>query len=79
MQSATKLSPVVVAYGMDALQLTNLALKGAHSTLKFNQDGEDLAKKCDQIVVRKKPKNATKNKPMLEEAKWSMEWAKMCS
>ena len=43
----TKGLPFVVAYGMDALQPTNLDLKGAHSTLEFNQDGEDFAKDCD--------------------------------
>src|ERR1700738_4849064 len=40
----------MVAYGVDALQPTNLALKGAHSTLEFNQDGEDLAKERKQVL-----------------------------
>ena len=31
------------------LQITNLALEGTHSTLKVNQDGEDLAKKWEQV------------------------------
>ena len=39
----------VVAYGMDVFQPINLHLEGLHSTLKFNHDGEDLAKKCKQI------------------------------
>lgn len=40
----------MVAYGVDALQPTNLAFEGAHSILKFNEDGEDLATKCEQIL-----------------------------
>lgn len=37
----SKQSPFMVAYGVNPLQLGNLSLKGTHSTLKFNQDGED--------------------------------------
>ena len=40
---ATKQPPFKVAYGVKPLQPTDLALEGAHSTLEFNQDGEDLA------------------------------------
>ena len=47
---ATKWSPFVVAYGVDVLQPSNLAFEGAHSTIKLNQDGEDLAKKHEQVV-----------------------------
>jgi hypothetical protein len=39
----------MVAYEADALHPTNLALKGVHLKLDFNQDGEDLAKKHEQI------------------------------
>ena len=35
---------------MDALQPITLALEGTHSTLEFNQNGEDLAKKCEQVL-----------------------------
>ena len=48
--SATVEFPFVVDYGVDALQPTNLALEEAHSTLEFNQDGEELAKKREQIL-----------------------------
>jgi hypothetical protein len=47
---ATKGWSFVVAYGVDALQPINLALEGAHSTLEFNQDGEDLAKDGKQVL-----------------------------
>ena len=40
----------MVAYGVDALQLINLALEGAYLTLEFNQDGEDLPKKHEQVL-----------------------------
>ena len=33
-----------------AIQPTNLALEGAHSTLEFNQDGKDLAKDGKQVL-----------------------------
>ena len=33
-----------------ALQPTNLALEGAHSTLKFNEDGKDLANEQKQVL-----------------------------
>jgi hypothetical protein len=49
-----------VAYGVDPLQPTDLALEGVHSTLEFNQDGEDLAKKREQVLE--------KTKLLLEEA-----------
>ena len=52
--SATKQSPFKVAYGVDPLQPTDLALEGAHSTLEFNQDGEDLAKKREQVLEKTK-------------------------
>jgi hypothetical protein len=39
-----------MAYGLDALQPTNLVFEGAHSTLEFNQDDEDLAKKREQVL-----------------------------
>ena len=45
----TKEQPFLMAYGFDD-QPTNLAFKGAHSILEFKQDGEDLAKKCEQII-----------------------------
>ena len=40
----------MVAYRVDALQPTNLALQGALSTLEFNQDGEELAKKREHVL-----------------------------
>ena len=43
-----------MAYGVDPLQPTNLAPEGAHSTLKFNQDGEDFAKKREQVLENTK-------------------------
>ena len=52
--SATKQSPFKVAYGVDLLQPANQALEGAHSTLEFNQDGEGLAKKREQILEKTK-------------------------
>ena len=42
---ATKGLTFMVAYKVDALQPTNLAFRGAHSTVEFSQDGEDLARK----------------------------------
>lgn len=50
--SATKESPFKVAYGVEPLQPADLALEGAHSTLEFNQDGEDLAKKREQMLEK---------------------------
>ena len=47
---ATKELSFVVAYRVDALQPTSLAFEGAHSTLEFNQDGEDLTKKCEHFI-----------------------------
>ena len=49
MHLATKGLSFVVAHRVDVPQRTNLALKGAHSTLKVNQDGKHLAKKHEQI------------------------------
>lgn len=50
MQSRTKESPLVVAYEVNTLQPTDLALKEAHSILEFNQDCKDLAKKREQML-----------------------------
>ena len=50
MHLATKGSSFVMAYIADELQPTNLALEGAHSSLVFSQDGEDLAKKREQVL-----------------------------
>ena len=50
MHLATKGWSFVVAYGVGALQPINLGLEGAHSTSKFNQDGEDLAKDGKQVL-----------------------------
>ena len=47
---ATKGLSFVVAYVVDAVQPTSLALRKTHSTLEFNHDGEDLAKKREQIL-----------------------------
>ena len=44
--STNKESSFVVAYEVDGPRPANLALEGSHSTLEFNQDGKDLAKKC---------------------------------
>ena len=52
--SATKQSPFKVAYGVEPLQPANLALEGAHSTLEFNQDSEDLAQKREQVLEKTK-------------------------
>ena len=52
--SATKQSPFKVAYGVEPLQPADLALEGAHSTLEFNQDGEDLAQKREQVLEKTK-------------------------
>ena len=54
MHSTTKQSPFVVAYEVDPLQPANLALEGAYSTLEFNQDDEDLAKKREQVLEKTK-------------------------
>ena len=48
----TKQLPFVVAYGVDPFQPANLALEGAHSTIEFNQNGEDLANKCEQFLEK---------------------------
>ena len=52
--SATKQSLFKVAYGVDPLQPADLALVGAHLTLEFNQDVEDLAKKREQVLEKTK-------------------------
>jgi hypothetical protein len=52
--SATKQSFFKVAYRVDMLQPGDLALYGAYSRLKFNQDGEKLAKKREQILEKTK-------------------------
>ena len=51
---------------MDLFQHINLALEGAHSTLKIYQDGKNLAKRCVQVLEEpsscwKKLENTTKN------------------
>lgn len=56
----------MVSYGVDPLQSTNLALKGAHSTLQFSQDGKEFAKKREKILentklLLEKTQNATKS------------------
>ena len=48
----TKQLPFKVAYGVDPLQYADLALKEPHSTLEFNQDGEDLVNKREQIMEK---------------------------
>ena len=54
MHSATKQSPFKVAYGVEPLQPADLALEGAHSTLEFNQGGEDFAQKREQVLEKPK-------------------------
>ena len=39
---------------MEPLQPVDLALEGAHSTLEFNQDGEELAQKREQVLEKTK-------------------------
>ena len=51
---ATKKSPFKMIYRVEPLQLVDLVLKGVQSILKFNQDGEDLAKKHKQIIEKTK-------------------------
>jgi hypothetical protein len=80
---ATKQSLFKVAYGVDPLQPTDLALEGAHSTLEFNQDSEDLAKKREQVLEKtksllEKTQKRYEKKSMPEDAKWSTRWAKRC-
>jgi hypothetical protein len=60
----TKKSPFEMAYGLDVLKPTNLPQEGTHLTLRFNQDGEDLAKKREYVLdltklLLQKSKNAT--------------------
>lgn len=50
MHLASKQSPFNVVYGVNPLQPADLALEGAHSTLEVNEDGEDLAKKHEQVL-----------------------------
>ena len=52
--SVTKQLPFKVAYGVEPLQPASLALEGAHSILEFNQDGEDLAQKREQVLEKTK-------------------------
>ena len=54
MHSETKQSLLKVVYGVEPLQPTDLGLQGAHSTLEFNQDGEDLAQKHEQVLEKTK-------------------------
>jgi hypothetical protein len=68
MHLAIKMFSFMVAYGVDDLQPTNPGIKGAHSTSKFNQNGEDLAKNPDLLLVRKH-ENATNSKSMPKHAK----------
>ena len=51
---ATKQSPFKVAYRVEPLQPADRAFEGAHSTLEFNQDGEDLAQKHEQVLEKTK-------------------------
>ena len=53
MHSVTKKLPYKVAYGIEPIRLTDLALEGVHSTLAFNQDGE-LAKEQKQLLKNTK-------------------------
>ena len=81
--NAAKQSPFKVASGMDQFQRVDLALEGAHSTLEFHQDGEDLAKKHEQVLKKtklllKKTLKCYKKKSMLKDAKSSMRWVKRC-
>ena len=69
---------------MEPLQPANVALEGAHSTLEFNQDGEDLAHKREQVLEKtklllEKVQKRYESKSMLEDVKWSMGCAKRCS
>lgn len=48
MHSTTKQSPFKVANEVHPLQYPHMALKGAHLTLEFNQDGEELAKNMNK-------------------------------
>ena len=52
MHLATKQSLLKVAYGMEQLQSADLVIKKTHSTLEFNQDGEDLANKQEQVLEK---------------------------
>ena len=52
--SVTKQSLFKMAYGVEPFQPANLALEGAHSTLEFNQDGENLAQKREQVLDKTK-------------------------
>ena len=64
-----------------ALQPTNLALEGAHSTLEFYHDGKDLVQKREQVLeitklLVEKARKRYKWQVNAEHAKWSMRWAK---
>ena len=52
--SATKQLSFKVAYGVEPLQPADLAFEGAHSTLEFNPNGEDLVQKCEQVLKKTK-------------------------
>lgn len=60
--SATKQLYFKVVYEVDMLQPANIVLMGLHSTIEFNQDSKDLAKKREfnfgehQNVVGESPK-----------------------
>lgn len=63
-----------MAYVVDALQPTNIALKRTQSTLKFNKDGENLAHKREQVLkmtklLWEKTENATERMSMPEDKK----------
>ena len=47
---ATKGLSFMVVYGVHALPPADLTLEGEHSTIEFNPDGEDLAKKHEQVL-----------------------------
>jgi hypothetical protein len=74
MHLATKGLFFVGVYNVNAFQHTNLALEGAPSTLEFNQDGEDLAKKLEHVLkmtelLVEKTQNPTNNLLMPDDAK----------
>lgn len=48
--SWTKESPFKVVFRVQPLQPADWAIEGAHSTLEFSQDSQDLAKKRGQML-----------------------------
>lgn len=52
MHSAIKHLTFKVAYGVDVLQPIDLTLEGVHLKLEFNQDGEDMDKKCEKNMEK---------------------------